>query len=163
VYLVICYNLYRSLRNSIGKIPDYFKKSTNIDEIKQDWTILFIIPFFYQGLIWFVELLFSLFPDMMANAFFSTTLTFLLIEFFTLIAIISEVYRKFQNSKSKIFALSCLFFIVAIIFVIIAIFQNDLIIFLTLGMVSIVFIIFGIQGMRRYIKIRDIIEVHEVI
>lgn len=164
VYLVICYNLYHALRECLRKIVTYFTKPASSIEVIRDCTILFIVPFFYQAAIWFVALLLKLFPDMMANAFFSTVLTILLIEFICVAMIASEIDNAVRSSKRKTLVLSCIFLIIGIIIVFIAAFKKDEpIILLTLALWGILFIAFGVRGLLRYMRIRNIIEVHDVI
>lgn len=166
IYLIICYNLYLSLRECIIKIATYLKRSVSSAEIIRDCMILFVIPFIFQGAIMFGVLLITLYPDMIANAFFSTSLTLLLIEFFVLVGIVSELERAVQNqhSKRKSLILSVIFFGIGIFSMVSSFFLwNDLTVLLSYWLLSIIFIAFGIKGILWFIQNRNTIEVHEVI
>jgi hypothetical protein len=165
VYLSICYNLYLAIRECVGNIANEIKKDDgSFEEIKRHSLILFIIPFFYQGAIWFIALLFTLYPDMMADAFFSTALVMVLIEFFGLVAIASEFNRLVQHSKKKTLVLSFIFLIVGILMGFLTWMQrSEFSLMIILAVFSGTAIIFSYKGFSRYWRNRDTIEFHDVI
>jgi|GEM_PF-4842755 len=165
VYLVICYNLYLSIRDCAKNVAAEIKKEDfSYQEIKRHSLILFIIPFFYQGAIWFIALLFTLYPDMMAEAFFSTLVVVCLIEFFGLVGIASELDRLVQRSKKKTLILSIFFLIVGILMAILTLMQrNELSLMIVIAVLSLTCFLFSYKGFSRYWRDRNIIEFHDVI
>lgn len=163
IYFIICYNLYLAIRQCASNVAAIFKETLSMKKITQECMILFIVPFFYQGALWYFALLLNIFPDMMTNAVLSVLSTVLIIEFFALMGVSSELDRAVQNSKKKTLILSIIFLIVGAGMIIFAAFQTDLTTLLILAMFGVISIGYGIKGTIRYIHKTKNIEVYEVI
>jgi hypothetical protein len=162
IYFIICYNLYLALRQCVNKTAEIFKEPVSMKKITNDCMILFIVPFFYQGALWYFALLMNIFPDMMANAVFSIVCTMLLIEFFAIMSIASELDRMVQGSKKKTLILSGIFLIVSIFAFISAYLQENLTIILVFALFGIIILSYSIKGIRRYLEKRHNLDVYEV-
>jgi hypothetical protein len=163
IYFIICYNLFLAIRQCASKVAATFKEPLSMKKMTHECMILFIVPFFYQGALWYFALLLNIFPDMMTNAVFSVLSTVLIIEFFALMGVSSELDRIVQNSRKKTLVLSIIFFIAGIGMIIFAVIQTDLTTLLILGMFGVISIGYGFKGIIRYMHKRNNIEVYEVI
>jgi hypothetical protein len=163
VYLLICYNLYYALRDCIGKIGSYFNnKAPSDNEVIRDCAILIIIPFFYQAAGWFLSLLISAFPDMSANAFITIMMIILLIQFISLLALSANINQN-SPSKRKVIFCNLMFLVLGIILFYFAISLNhDLELLIIEMTMSMGFFGFGLLGIYRYFKKRNVKEYYEV-
>jgi len=172
LYLAICFNLFQAIRECISKTTTHLKKISSPYEILRDCSILIILPFILVGAIWFFVLLNNNFPDLMADAFLSITLTGVMIELIIIVAILSEIDRAVGEAvkirKMRTLILTGFSLGVGILFILLAAvlvsFQNvDLRVLLMAGIFGIIVILFSFKWIYRLIKNRNLPpEVYEV-
>lgn len=171
VYLIICFNLIQDLRECLRKTNIHLKKDSSPYKIIHDYSILIIIPFIFEGAIWFFVLLNNNYPDLMPNAFLSITLTGLIIELIVIIAFFSEIDRaiddQIQSRKRRrntvILAIPVFIFGLIIILWTIIMQNPDIRVQLISGVFGISMVFFSSKWIYNVIKNRNLpAEVYEV-
>lgn len=163
IYLIICYNLFLALRDSIINIFHHIVESNSREAIKREITLLFLIPFFYQGAVWFIELMIRIFPDLTSSEVVFILLTVVVIEFIFVMGIAVQLENITEKNKKKGLIVSCALLCLGILLLFFSYSEkSDWVWTIIWGVFGLSIGYFGIRGLIRYIKNRELHEVYDV-
>jgi hypothetical protein len=163
IYLIICYNLFLALRDSITNIFHYVVESNSKEAIKREITLLFLIPFFYQGAVWFIELMIRIFPDLTSSEIVFILMTVVVIEFIFIMGIAVQLENIAEKNKKKGLIISGGLLCLGLLLLFFSYSEkSDWAWAIIWGIFGLSIGYFGIRGLIRYIKNRDLHEVYDV-